>query len=636
MVGTLRSKIVGQMALVALVVGACASASGAQPAPPGRRTDAAVAAAASAQRPLPVLVRVAPGALDTVAAALHAKGTAVQMRLPGARLLRVMLHPNDVDAVLALPGVLGLSADAVVHAAGASKKGTSSLSTTAKTTDGTTTTTTSTTTTWSAWFADWAASSQQAAALFGALGTSWTGLTGAGVRVAVIDSGIDGSAPEFTDRIADFYDFTTGGRRAPATDDYGHGTHVAGLIGAAGSTFRGVAPKVEFVGLKVLDANGQGRTSDVIAALDFVSQNKRRLGIHIVNLSMGHPIFEPAASDPLVQAVERAVAAGLVVVTSAGNIGQHPETGVTGYAGITSPGNAPSALTVGSLDLHETADRRDDTVSPFSSRGPTWYDGYAKPDIVAPGHGLFAVAASGSTLSEASTLSASGSAAKLYGTSMAAATASGVVALLLQANRAAFPDSASALTANSIKAVLQYTSLAVTDPAAGAEFDALTAGAGGINALGAVTLARHLDPDAAIGTWRLTSAVSETTTLAGVTLPWTRRMLWGQSLVYGEAVYTNAPAWQTAIVWGDALVWGDTFIWGDALVWGDLFVWGENVVTSTAFIWGEAIVWGDNLVTVEGQLFIWGDTYIWGELLVWGELFIWGDSVVCTAPACAP
>lgn len=626
--------MIWQVVVVALALGGGIGSAAAERRA-GKSTDSAISAAARGNNPVAVLVHVAPDALDAVAAALHAKGTAVRMRLPDARVLSVVLHPNDVDAVLAMPGVLGLSADAVVQAAGAAKKKTSSLTTTARTSD-TITTTSTTTATWSTWFADWSASSQQSAALFGALGTSWTGLSGAGVRVAVIDSGIDGTAPEFADRIADFYDFTTGGRRAPATDDYGHGTHVAGLIGAAGSTFRGVAPKVEFVGLKVLDANGQGRTSDVIAALDFVTQNKRRLGIHIVNLSMGHPIYEPAASDPLVLAVERAVAAGLVVVTSAGNIGQHPETGVTGYAGITSPGNAPSALTVGSLDLRGTADRRDDTVSPFSSRGPTWYDGYAKPDIVAPGHGLFAVAASGSMLAETSTLSASGTAAKLYGTSMAAATASGVVALLLEANRAAFPDAAGALTANGIKAILQYTSLAVADPAAGAEFDALTAGAGGINALGALTLARHLDPDAAIGAWRLRSAVSETSTLAGVTLPWTRRMLWGQSLVYGEAVYTNAPAWQTAVVWGDALVWGDTFIRGDAPVSGDLFVWGENVVTSTSLIWGEAIVWGDDLVSVEGQLFIWGDTYIWGELLVWGELFIWGDSVGCAAPACAP
>jgi hypothetical protein len=140
----------------------------------------------------------------------------------------------------------------------------------------------------------------------------------------------------------------------------------------------------------------------------------------------------------------------------------------------------------------------------------------------------------------------------------------------------------------------------------------------------ALTLARHLDPDAALGAWRLTSPDGEETTLAGVALPWTRRVVWGQSVLYGDALYSNAPAWQTAIVWGE------TFIWGDTLIWGETFIWGENVVESTSFIWGEAIVWGDDLVTIDGQLFVWGDAYIWGEL------FIWGDSAACTPAGCTP
>jgi serine protease AprX len=99
----------------------------------------------------------------------------------------------------------------------------------------------------------------------------------------------------------------------------------------------------------------------------------------VLNLSLGHPIYEPAATDPLVQAVERAVAAGIVVVTSAGNEGTNRVTGQVGYAGITSPGNAPSAITVGAVDTRNTTTRLDDQVPSFSSRGPTWYDAYAKP-----------------------------------------------------------------------------------------------------------------------------------------------------------------------------------------------------------------------------------------------------------------
>jgi serine protease AprX len=89
--------------------------------------------------------------------------------------------------------------------------------------------------------------------------------------------------------------------------------------------------------------NGEGLTSSVIQALEFVVGNKDRPGIRVVNLSLGHPIYESAATDPLVQAVERAVRAGLVVVVAAGNFGTTPTTGLTGFGGIASPGNAPTA-----------------------------------------------------------------------------------------------------------------------------------------------------------------------------------------------------------------------------------------------------------------------------------------------------
>ena len=210
------------------------------------------------------------------------------------------------------------------------------------------------------------------------LGLDGLDVTGAGVGVAVIDSGIAPSQ-DLLGRIAAFYDFTNGrSRPAYPSDEYGHGTHIAGLIAGSGqlsaSTYRGVAPRVRLVGLKVLDEDGDGYTSDVVRAIEFVVANRAALGIDIINLSLGHPIFEPAATDPLVLAVEQAVRAGLVVVTAAGNVGLSPGTGEPGYAGILSPGNAPSAITVGATTTADTAVRSDDRVAPFSSRGPSWYD----------------------------------------------------------------------------------------------------------------------------------------------------------------------------------------------------------------------------------------------------------------------
>jgi subtilisin family serine protease len=373
-----------------------------------RKFDRAVSEARQGSRPLGVILRVVPGREKDVRAALKARNRRIDDEMPSVAGMRTVLSPEDIDLLAGMDAVAGISADAVIHATGAGNK------TSSKTSDSTTSSTTSPTDLTS-FFGDLAVSWPQWNALMGSLGVQYSGRTGAGVGVAIVDSGIDGTATEFAGRISAFYDFTTkagrSGKTSTPTDAYGHGTHVAGLIGASSLTFGGIAPRVHFVGVKVLDATGAGQTSHAVKALEFLTTNRRALNIHIVNLSLGHPILEPAATDPLVQAVEKAVAAGLVVVTSAGNYGQNPTTGISGYAGITSPGNAPSAITVGSLDVRGTANRRDDTASVFSSRGPTWYDGFAKPDVLAPGHGLFSTTADGSELSKTASLtSASGSA----------------------------------------------------------------------------------------------------------------------------------------------------------------------------------------------------------------------------------
>ena len=193
-----------------------------------------------------------------------------------------------------------------------------------------------------------------------------------------------------------------------------------------------------FVILKVLDASGAGYTSDVIRAIDFAVANRTRLGIDIINLSLGHPIFEPAASDPLVQAVERASRAGVIVVAAAGNYGVNPTTGLPGYAGVTSPGNAPSAITVGSVDSQDTLARSDDRIPAYSSAGPTWYDGSVKPDVVSLGHNIVAVAAKRGHLyrTHPELRDADLDYMVLSGTSMATAVTSGSIALMIEANRA--------------------------------------------------------------------------------------------------------------------------------------------------------------------------------------------------------
>jgi subtilisin family serine protease len=370
----------------------------------------------------------------------------------------------------------------------------------------------------------------------------------------------------------------------------------------------------------VLDAQGGGFSGDVIAAIDFATNNKVALGIDVMNLSLGHPIYESAATDPLVQAVERAVRAGIVVVASAGNIGMNPATGVVGFAGVTSPGNAPSALTVGSARTKATATRTDDEVSMFSSRGPTWFDGQIKPDVLAPGQALFATMTATAKLSQnPANLGPVAGYTRLSGTSMAAGVASGVVALMIEANRQD-EGAASVLTPNTIKALLQYTAIPLTHLVP--ETAALEQGAGSINAAGAVAMARAIDPAAALGTPWLEVGVETFTTIGGETLTWGKQIVWGTQVLAGDAALWNLEGFGDAIIWGNGDVGGQTM---DHIVWGD----SANLVMQALSLWGDHIVWGDSF----SDHIVWGDSdhIVWGDSdhIVWGDSdhIVWGDSI---------
>ena len=185
------------------------------------------------------------------------------------------------------------------------------------------------------------------------------------------------------------------------SDDYGHGTHVAGIIAGSGydsdGRRTGVAPGAKLLGLKVLDGEGHGYVSDVIAAIDYAISVRSTYNVRVINLSVASGVFESYWHDPLTLAARRAVDAGIVVVAAAGNLGLdsngRPQSG-----GITSPGNAPWVLTVGASSHQGTARRSDDIVGNFSSHGPTWIDFAAKPDIVAPGVGIESLSDPRSTL----------------------------------------------------------------------------------------------------------------------------------------------------------------------------------------------------------------------------------------------
>jgi serine protease AprX len=445
-----------------------------------------------------------------------------------------------------------------------------------------------------------------------------------GIGIAIVDSGISPS-DDFLGRITAFHDFTQGGVATMPVDPYGHGTHIAGIIGSSGLSsihgeYRGLGPNARLIGLRVLDEQGAGQTSQVIQAIEFAIAQRGALGIDVINLSLGHPIYEPAASDPLVRAVERAVDAGIVVVASAGNFGYNSVLGRSGYAGITSPGNAPSAITVGALRDADTLTRGDDDVAPYSSRGPSWYDGFAKPDLLAPGHGIVSNGSSTSTIyADYPSVRAGASLMRLNGTSMATAATTGVVALMLEAQRQS--ALAPALAPNAIKAILQYTSTPL-DARAGSP-DALTQGAGAINAPAAIAAARAIDASTPLGDDWFAGALPRFTVYDGDAWTWTAAVTWRDAPIAGDTlIELHRSAWTSGVDWGQAIEWEADVLPGQSVVWSRAIDWASNVV------------WGTDLVgtTTDDQTFTWGYVEdplrtVWADLATkptGGQTFCWG------------
>lgn len=466
-------------------------------------------------------------------------------------------------------------------------------------------------------------------------------LTGRGIGVAVLDSGIaswhddltpDGGRgrrlPYGPQRITKFVDFVNG--QFMPYDDHGHGSHVAGIILGNGYDSNGrqagMAPDAELISLKVLDQNGKGSISTIIEALDWVAENASQYNIRVVNLSLGAAVTQSYWVDPLALAARRLTERGIVVVSAAGNLGKNA-AGELQHGGIIAPGNAPWVLTVGASSTEGTGRKADDIVASFSSIGPTRGDYLAKPDIVAPGKGIISLASPGSTLYQAnSDYLTYGSRRTGYppylslsGTSMAAPQVSGAIALMLQAN----PK----LTPNLVKAILQFT--ARDNP----QYSPLQEGAGFLDVYGAVRLAKFY-------------AANRPGTRMPVEKSWSQHILWGNHELTGGYINPLANAWATNIVWGVST--SENIVWGvqqsaENIVWGTLcgdescanIVWGVNDVNGTNIVWGvdSSRVWG----TTTADNIVWGvssaENIVWGVSGGQSENIVWG--VACGENNCA-
>lgn len=240
------------------------------------------------------------------------------------------------------------------------------------------------------------------------------GLTGKGVGVAVMDTGIF-PHPDFGNRIIGFADMVN--RRRDPYDDCGHGSHICGIIGGSGALsggqYQGMAPGCSLVAVKVLDRKGNGYAADVLAGIDWLLNRKDELGVRIVNISVGSGGKKNLNEDSaLVRGVNQAWDAGLVVVVAAGNNGP-------GRMTITTPGISRKVITVGCSDDYQEIQVAGKRMVDYSGRGPTAAC-ICKPDVVAPGSSVVSCA------------SRTGKYAIKSGTSMSTPIVSGAIALLLE------------------------------------------------------------------------------------------------------------------------------------------------------------------------------------------------------------
>jgi serine protease AprX len=265
-------------------------------------------------------------------------------------------------------------------------------------------------------------------------------LQGQGVTVAVVDSGINGDHRDLktaggSSRVVADVEF---GDSNNTSDGYGHGTHVAGIIGGDGDRsdggYIGIAPKVNLINVKISDNDGNIRESDVIAGLEWIYNNRATHNIKVVNISLNSSVLTPHILSPFDAAVEILWFNRIVVVVAAGN---------NGIAALHPPANDPFVITVGAVDDRGTPSISDDRVASYSAYGPILGGlNLTKPDLVAPGSNIISTLAGTNAVvyRDHADHRVDNYYFRMSGTSMAAPVVAGAVALLLQDEPNLNPD----------------------------------------------------------------------------------------------------------------------------------------------------------------------------------------------------
>ena len=426
--------------------------------------------------------------------------------------------------------------------------------------------------------------------LVGADTLQQAGITGRGVTIAMLDSGLwQAPSQNYGTRILATVDVTNGGSRPVTGDPYGHGTHITsiaagGAVNLSGS-YLSIAPQANLVIVRAFNGEGGGSYVDVISGLDWIVANRAKYHIRAVNLSFGATPESYYWNDPLNQAVMAAWQAGIVVVVAAGNDGPNPMT-------IDVPGNVPYVITAGALTDNDTPyNLTDDRLASFSSAGPT-YEGFVKPEVIAPGGHMVASMSSQSYLAniDPGSMAPTAQMFTMSGTSMAAAVTTGVVALMLQSDPALTPDNVKCrLLASARPAVTSSGTLA---------YSVFQQGAGLINAVSAVNssatgcanLGLNIAADLA-GTQHFGGPANEDANgnyyvmnMAGST--------WGAATPSDGYSWSSASTYSTqGYTWSEGYVWSQAYGWNQAYTWTSGYMWSKGNTWSTGYMWSKSVPW---------------------------------------------
>jgi serine protease AprX len=409
----------------------------------------------------------------------------------------------------------------------------------------------------------------------------WGNLGTTPPAIAVVDSGIQSTRPDFGPgrRVLTQVSINSGVTANTQGDAYGHGTFVAGIAADSAPGYSGVAPTAPLVSIDVMNSQGMAWTSDVIAACDWIVQNKAQYNIRVANFSLNSTAPASLFWDPLDQAVERLWFDGVTVVAAAGNYG----TGSTPSGVLYAPANDPFVITVGADDIGGNVSTNNDVAAPWSAWGYT-YDGFAKPELGAPGRYMIGPVPATSTLalSRPDSVLAPGY-MQLSGTSLASPVVAGAAAEVLALHPSWTPDQ--------VKGALMLTAQAL--PTA----TPMSLGVGLVDVSAATQVTAPPNPNLALDQFVGPDP-------NGGSIP-----------VFNSAVWQTAalanPAWNTA-AWGSA-AWGSA-AWGSA-AWGSA-AWGSAAWGSAA--WGSA-AWGSSALaqSLASANAAWGSA-AWGSA-AWGS-----------------